>query len=129
MSYNAKEADKLKYVEIEGERFKRIKMGDKGDLFYGYSSESTCGDCGAHMGHYHMDGCDLEVSPKTGDQLLGEADYFSTDPFDVTLKTVAIVSIASFTAGVALPFAVRKIQNWRRTCKLARLYKQEHGIR
>lgn len=129
MSYDAKKADRWKYVGIGEERFKRIKMGSKGDLFYGEDKASTCGDCGAHMGHYHQSGCDLEVSPKTGDQLLSEADWFSDMPFDVSFTGLKVIVAGAFAAGVGVACAVKGIKKWKYTCKLARLYKEEHGIR
>lgn len=48
---------------------KRIKCGDEGDLLSGSNSE-FCGDCGAKIGEYHKENCDIERCPICGCQLL-----------------------------------------------------------
>lgn len=57
-------------VIINGSSYKRIKVGDPGDFFEGYDSETRCGDCGAKLGYFHHLGCDCERCPSCGGQLI-----------------------------------------------------------
>lgn len=50
-------------------KYSRIKVGDPGDFFEG-DPNAICGDCGASYGYYHHVGCDCEICPKCGGQLL-----------------------------------------------------------
>lgn len=56
-------------IPIDGHLYEPIRVGDPGDRYYG-SSDGRCGDCGAQVGGYHHPGCDLEVCPKCGGQLI-----------------------------------------------------------
>ena len=57
-------------VSVNGEIFKRIKVGDPGDFFEGMDTDTRCGDCNAKMGYLHHWGCDCERCPKCGQQLI-----------------------------------------------------------
>lgn len=50
-------------VYIDGERYARIP-------FYGEKDE-RCSDCNALSGHYHHWGCDAEICPVCGGQMIG----------------------------------------------------------
>lgn len=50
-------------VFIDGERYGRIP-------FYGEKGE-RCPDCNALSGHYHHWGCDAEICPSCGGQMIG----------------------------------------------------------
>ena len=67
-TYNYMESDDGREV------FKRIKVGDPGDMVAEHCSVDPatyrCGDCGAKWGHYHHPGCDLESCPVCGEQLI-----------------------------------------------------------
>jgi len=81
------ESQKQKTIVIRGKRFRRIKYGDekylyeKGKLYcdengipYNWikmSLEKPCGDCGVLKGEFHVEGCDIEICPKCGGQLIG----------------------------------------------------------
>lgn len=56
-------------VVIGKKKYKPIKVGDPGDLYYG-NLDATCGDCGAKHGGFHHPGCDMERCPKCGGQLI-----------------------------------------------------------
>ena len=56
-------------IKHNGKTYNRIKMGE-GEDFYATQNAKRCGDCGATNGHYHHFGCDLEVCPVCGGQLL-----------------------------------------------------------
>jgi hypothetical protein len=67
-------------IFIDDKPYKRIKYGDEDDDWD--SGNHKCGDCGTKEGEYHHIGCDIEVCPKCGFQLitcdcLGDAsEYF-----------------------------------------------------
>ena len=50
-------------IYIENEKYTRIP-------FFGGESE-RCNDCNAQSGHYHHWGCDAEICPMRGGQLIG----------------------------------------------------------
>lgn len=52
-----------------GKEYQPIKVGDPGDWYEG-KKDAICGDCGAHYGHYHHPGCDIERCPVCGHQLI-----------------------------------------------------------
>ena len=59
-------------IIIDGRRYQRIPMGAEGD-FYGtedMADVERCGDCAARRGHCHHWGCDCEICPACGRQLL-----------------------------------------------------------
>lgn len=58
-----------KYSRISETKYSRIKVGDPGDFYEG-DTDVVCGDCGAAYGYYHHVGCDCEICPKCGGQLL-----------------------------------------------------------
>ena len=72
--------------------YKRIKYGDE-DKFYNYKFNTNdsyysidckyCGDCGAKKGEIHLDGCDWEMCPICGHQLIScdceWGEYISDD--------------------------------------------------
>lgn len=49
--------------------YEPVKVGDPGD-WYANDPDAVCGDCGAHYGHYHHPGCDIERCPVCGLQLI-----------------------------------------------------------
>ncbi len=60
-------------IKHRGKTYNRIKMGEISDRFedfYAFQEADRCGDCGATPGNYHHLGCDLEVCPVCGGQLL-----------------------------------------------------------
>lgn len=63
-------------VKINGQIFDRIKVGENSDDYYFEKPNSRCGDCGALYGHYHHPGCDIEISPIDGTQLILSAEDF-----------------------------------------------------
>lgn len=63
-------------VKIDGQLYKRVKVGENSDDYYFNKPGSRCGDCGALYGHYHHPGCDIEISPVDGTQLLNNAPEF-----------------------------------------------------
>lgn len=78
------ESQKLKTIMLHGKRYKRIKYGDEkildenGKLYRDRNNipidlskmarERPCGDCGVLKGEYHVEGCDIEICPKCGNQ-------------------------------------------------------------
>lgn len=124
------------YVAFEnGTIYKRTPIGGKDDFYENLPSDTKCGDCGGHMGDFHRYNCDCERDPRTGDQLLSsDEDYlFISEQAKKELTSIststAILLMAAGGAIVGLGHLITKeIKNWKRICKLAQLYKQEHGI-
>ena len=56
-------------VVHNGKEYEPVKVGDPGDG-YANDPDAVCGDCGAHYGHYHHPGCDIERCPVCGLQLI-----------------------------------------------------------
>jgi len=46
-------------IKHDGKHYAPLKVTDQ-----------VCGDCGAHRGHYHHPGCDMERCPICGGQLI-----------------------------------------------------------
>lgn len=67
-----------------GKEYEPIKCGDSGDWV---QEGETCGDCGAHYGHYHHPGCDCERCPVCGGQLIscGCGDYNDEEELNAQL--------------------------------------------
>jgi hypothetical protein len=81
------ESQKQKTIVIRGKRFRRIKYGDEKYLdeegkpycdengipydWIKMSHEKPCDDCGVLKGEFHVEGCDIEICPKCGGQLIG----------------------------------------------------------
>lgn len=61
---------KYSTIGIKGKAYRRIKVGDPMDFFYGDPKGSRCGDCGAQVGYFHHWGCDCERCPLCGEQLI-----------------------------------------------------------
>lgn len=62
-------------IALKGKIYKRIAYGEDA-----YDIDDRCPDCGAKQGHLHHFGCDVELSPWNGLQLIGEnADWDYTD--------------------------------------------------
>lgn len=57
------------YKDNNGRLIKRIRYGDEQQLdkykklYSEYPQPTYCGDCGAKIGEYHLEGCDIEVCP------------------------------------------------------------------
>ncbi|MCJ7448387.1 MAG: hypothetical protein MUO72_11915 [Bacteroidales bacterium] len=80
-------SQKQKTILIRGRRYRRIKYGDEKFLdengkpycdsngvphnWAEMAQEKPCDDCGVIKGEYHVDGCDIEICPKCGGQLIG----------------------------------------------------------
>lgn len=64
------DSQQLKTIVIRGKRYRRIKYGKEPDL-RAIEVREPCGDCGVESGQYHVEGCDLEICPKCGGQLIG----------------------------------------------------------
>lgn len=60
----------FKWIFANGQKFKRIKVGDPGDFFEGEDRDFRCGDCAAKVGYFHHWGCDCERCPACGGQLI-----------------------------------------------------------
>jgi hypothetical protein len=54
----------------QGNQYPRIKFGDSFDLYGDKDEAARCPDCNAKFGHYHHYGCDCEVCPVCGEQLI-----------------------------------------------------------
>ncbi|MFH0755906.1 MAG: hypothetical protein V2B15_01295 [Bacteroidota bacterium] len=81
------ESQKQKTVTSKGKRYRRVRYGDEifldedGNPYcddngvpYDWNkitSERPCNDCGVLKGEYHVEGCDIEICPKCGGQLIG----------------------------------------------------------
>jgi hypothetical protein len=63
------ESQLITSLKIDGKEFKRIKFGDEQSQYDVYK-QSHCGDCGVKEGYYHVLGCDLEICPKCGGQMI-----------------------------------------------------------
>lgn len=61
-------------IKHNGVEYEPIKVGeafgDIEDSFFHDESTERCGDCGAKRGHFHHPGCDCEVCPVCGGQLI-----------------------------------------------------------
>ena len=57
-------------IQIAGELYDRIKVGDSGDWAEGMPEDFRCNDCNALFGHLHHWGCDAERCPACGFQLI-----------------------------------------------------------
>lgn len=57
-----------------GEWLHAVPFGDetRAGRSSGGNGSKSCHDCGVSSGGYHHPGCDVEESPATGEQLLGE---------------------------------------------------------
>lgn len=55
-------------VEIDGRLYDAIKFGDDKDNFD--IPIGVCHDCGAKLGEFHHDNCDMEECPCCGFQLI-----------------------------------------------------------
>jgi len=53
-----------------GKQYERFKVGEPGDFYESDGDKALCTDCGAKHGHYHHPGCDCEICPVCGRQLL-----------------------------------------------------------
>lgn len=51
-------------------KYLRIKVGGEGDFYAGGDGNTHCTDCGANFGECHRDGCDCELCPVCGCQLI-----------------------------------------------------------
>lgn len=57
-------------IKHNGVNYDPIKVGDPGDFYFGEPEGTRCSDCGAKVGYFHHPGCDQEVCPVCGGQLL-----------------------------------------------------------
>ncbi len=62
---------KFSRIEVDGQVYKRIRVGDTGDFLSGLEKSRTCSHCNAGMGQFHHLGCDAERCPVCGGQLIG----------------------------------------------------------
>ena len=53
-------------LEVNCERFERIKVGENSDYYEGEPSGSRCLDCNAQVSYYHHPGCSYETCPLCG---------------------------------------------------------------
>jgi len=54
----------------DGKQYERFRVGEPGDFYEDDGDNALCTDCGAKHGHYHHPGCDCEICPICGGQLL-----------------------------------------------------------
>lgn len=52
-------------ISFKNKTFKRIKVGDEGDLYEG-KKDAVCQECGAHFGKWHHFTCSIEKCPVCG---------------------------------------------------------------
>ena len=71
----------------------------------------------------------MEVSPKARDQALDEEDCFSDVSFGPCFTGRGGITAGSFSVGAGVILTIIAIKKGKHICKLARLYKEEHGIR
>jgi len=80
-------SQKQKTILIKGKRYRRIKYGDEKFLdengkpyrdsngvphnWAKMAQEKPCDDCGVLKEEFHIEGCDIEMCPKCGGQLIG----------------------------------------------------------
>lgn len=58
-------------VIINGEVYERIKHNAENDVNFSIGKGDRCHDCGATFGNNHHWGCDAEICPACGLQLIG----------------------------------------------------------
>ncbi len=68
---------------INRKKYEAIKNGDDG-------SEGVCHDCNARPGEYHHPGCDMEVCPKCGGQLISCGCHISDKVIVETYKKLKL---------------------------------------
>jgi hypothetical protein len=51
-------------------QYERVKVGDAGDFYEQGNAEMRCSDCGAKFGYFHHFGCDCEMCPVCGGQVI-----------------------------------------------------------
>lgn len=57
------------YMINDPRTFHKIRVGDPDDFFEG-NEDAVCDDCGAAYGEFHHEGCDCEICPICGGQLI-----------------------------------------------------------
>jgi predicted amidophosphoribosyltransferase len=57
-------------IICDGKKYERIKVGEAGDFYEDGNADTLCTDCGAKYGQLHRRGCDCEICPVCGGQLL-----------------------------------------------------------
>jgi len=56
---------------LNGKRYRRVRYGKEGkDWWMGIKPPERCHDCGVRIGQYHVPGCDMEMCPHCGRQLI-----------------------------------------------------------
>lgn len=60
----------LEWLIINSKKFKRIRVGAPGDFYEDMDKDGRCGDCLAKYGYLHHVGCDCEICPSCGGQLI-----------------------------------------------------------